>query len=209
MVFFSLQTIVIGQTVLFAEGTGINKARYEGVEGNPYYFKEFIGIKILDEKGVGMKQDYANFNAHTGNIEVKNGEKLIELDERFVDQVVFYENDKEIVFISGKKIGRSIPFVCGYFIGKEYVLYEEISAGISQKTIQSVGRTIKIERFQHRDDLYICMKGNCEEIKLKKKDILNYLRSDEADKFIEEQNLKFKDISDLVLLLDHLESLLK
>lgn len=202
---FFLSLVGYGQTFLIADGPGLDNNRYKEVEGSPYFFEEFIELNITDSKGTVMQLEAGNFNAHTGNIEIQKNGKLIEVDERYVLEAVFKKEREIFRFIPGKRVGRPVAFVRLYFEGRNYLLYDLIFARITEKTFQNVGKTIHIERFQNREELYLCRLNKCDEIKLKKKDIENLIGSEEFESYIKKHNIKFKEIDELISLLAYLD----
>lgn len=199
-------------------GQPIDPKRYADIKDSPYFFKDWVVGTVIASSLEKFEDVWVNYNGHTQDFEVKNGDKFIELDERRHKRVEilleknpgkFKDNSVEKwIFMSGIHEAFQDKYALLVYTGKSLVFLKDFSTGISEKTFQDVGRTVNVKRFNQKEDLYFLIDGELILFKLKKKTILEVLPEpykSKAETFVESHKSKLDSEEEVVALLKFLE----
>ncbi|HMQ89602.1 MAG TPA: hypothetical protein PKB07_18520 [Flavilitoribacter sp.] len=204
--------------VVIEGGMPIDDKRYADIKENPYFFDDWVVGTVIISSLDKFEDVQVNYNGYTRNFEVKNGDKYIELDERIHKRVEIYaeknpgrfkDNTADtLVFMSGFHPKFADHYALIVYAGKNFVYLKDFSTGISEKTMQDVGRTINIKRFTSKEDLYFLLNGDLIPVKLKKKAILDALPKtyrSKAEEYMAANKSKLNSDEELIGLLRFLE----
>ncbi len=199
-------------------GQPIDPKRYADIKDSPYFFKDWVVGTVIASSIEKFDDVLVNYNGHTQDFEVKNGDKFIELDERRHKRVeILLEKNpgkfkdppvEKWVFMSGIHEVFEDKYALLVYAGKSLVFLKDFSSGISEKTFQDVGRTINVKRFNNKEDLYFLLDGELIPFKLKKKvilEVLPELYKAKAETFVAENKSKLDSEEEVIALLKFLE----
>lgn len=188
--------------IFIDERNAVDKNRYSEIKGDPYYFDKWPKSIIFNEKMEEIKGVEVNLNGYTGLVEVRKGERIIELDPDFVAKVICPAKESTLTLAQGRQFQSQFPFVISHYEGGAYQLVEEFFVKIGEKTFNNYGENTKVERFTSKSVYVLVIDGLRNEIKLKKKDFLEILYDKEmAETVIKNEKLKMKDLVDYITLL--------
>lgn len=195
-----------------------DEMRYEGINGSPYYFKDWVYAKIYAADRSVYEDVLINYNGETENFEAKQGDQWIDLDNTWYSRVEVKKEKNETVF--DDDYGDIVVFqriILPDFKDKFYVVIhegenfqfvKEYRSVISTKTVQDVGKTREMKRFMTKKNNYFLKEGKAKLVKLKKKSLLQTLgNSKELEVFIKKEKINFGSDKDLKKLLTYSESL--
>jgi len=211
----SLLALLIGSSlyaqeanmISFSNLQPIDENRYEGVEGNPYLFKEWASAVIIDLDGIYYKTVLGNYNGYEQEVEISNGDKYINLDQQYYPQVTLADGEDTLLLIPGISAGLKEKWVVSLYWGKEYRLVATKRTVMSEHEIQNVGETIEVKRFKMVTTYYLLHDGKIQKVRMGKKKILELLdHQKEIMAFVKAQKLKLNSPSGLVSVLGYLEA---
>ena len=231
MKYFFYSFFILNMCVLFPQNIGSNGVKSDSrvndlfeliknrVSKNSYSDTKIKGSEYFDEKfkpadvkyfGKDLNQNiFLRYNAYSDEIEFTNNPKTQSSDK------ILMKNINILCQIEGEKYiytdyidendFRKKGYLIELFAGKKYVLYEKklkiFMEGSNAKT--SLERSFP-QRFVEKHKYFIS-KNNAtkKEIKLNKKNIIDFLGVEEQliNKIIKERKLKFKQSSDLKIIL--------
>ena len=206
-------TLAWGQTSLELPSSYINNNTYGGVnntlppnvEGSPYLPEEFIKGTVFIE-GETPYAAMMRYNAYQDEIQVKSAAGISSLFKR---DYVWAEIDGQSFRIESYK-SRS-GTTKGYFVelnrGKVRLLKRierEFKEG--QPAVSSYGDDTP-PRFDEEVTYYLAREGSpAEEIRLRKKDVLEFLSSKEMESFVKENKLKLKSENEVIQVLTQINN---
>ncbi len=153
----------------------LEEGRYEDIKGSPYLFSEFIKANIIDLENKEYKGIPLNFNGHTGNFEIKRGDKYINLDEKLYRQITIESEGKEMEFFRGIDPSAPNRFVQVLYTGKRLKIIRNFKVNIQERKIEAPNKTMFIKRFIPIELYYIADTGQLQFVKLSKKGVAKVL----------------------------------
>ncbi len=209
----TLTTLAWGQTSLELPSSYINNNTYGGVnsslppnvEGSPYLTDEFIKgtVFIENEQPYGAMMRY---NAYQDEIQVQGADGISSLFKR---DYVWAEIGGQSFRIEtyNTRSGTSK----GYFVelnrGKVRLLKrieKEFKAG--QPAVSSYSEDTP-PRFEEKVTYYLVREGSpAEEVRLRKKDILEFLSSKEIESYVKENKLRLKTEGEVIQVLTQINA---
>ena len=188
------------ENVILTNTQQIDPNRYEGVRGSPYLFEEWYPGIIIDTEGAPMEAEQINYNAHTKSFEIKKGDRFIELDPTYNQEVrLTLEEGKTLLFKKPPHSSLPEQFVLVLYDGAQVQLIKTIEKDITSKVFQDVGKKRTVKAFAKISQLYLVENGELRRMKRNKKSVLKTFKGIEGvDAFIKKKKLKFKDDADLV-----------
>lgn len=201
-------TLSAQNNAMLTNAQPIKENRYDGVKGDPYLFDEWQYGKTINSSSEVLDSVLMNYNGYSHNIEVRKGERFIELDERHYPLLVIYgEDGKEIYFKRSptKTLFNRYPRVI--YNGDYINAVEDFTAKIETITINDVGAIRENKRFKKKKLYYLIQDNKTKIFKLKKKSILKILsHKKELEAFIKKNKLKLNSEEGLIKLLEYYES---
>ncbi|MDG1571989.1 hypothetical protein OZ410_06650 [Robiginitalea sp. M366] len=172
------------------------------VEGSPYLNDEFKrgAVYMNEEKPYAA---YMRYNAYQDEMQVQGPDGISTLFKReYVWAMLEGEKFKIETYDTGNGTRQ------GYFVelnaGKTRLLkrYQSLFRE-GEKAVSSYSQD-KPPRFEAETSYYLAMEGKpAQEVKLRKKDILEMLDNDASEGFVKENKLKLKDEAEVLMLLQH------
>jgi len=206
-------TLAWGQTSFELPSTYINNNTYGGVnnslppnvEGSPYLPEEFIKgtVFIENEKPYAAMMRY---NAYQDEIQVKSPDGISSLFKR---EYVWAEIGGQSFRIESYN-GRSGTSK-GYFVELnrgEVRLLKRIEREFKegQPAVSSYSEDTP-PRFDEKVTYYLIREGSpAEEVRLRKKDVLEFLSSKEMESFVKENKLKLKSENEVIQVLTQINN---
>ena len=237
MKYFFYSFFILSTCVLFPQNIGSNGIKSDSrinnlfeliknrVSKNTYSNTEIKGSKYFDEKfkpadvkyfGKDLNQNiFLRYNAYSDELEFANNPKTKSSDKILIKNINIscqIEGEKYIYtdYIDENDY-RKKGYLIELFLGKKYVLYEKklkiFMEGSNAKT--SLERSFP-PRFVEKHKYFISKNNTTKmEVKLNKKSIIDFLDVEEKliKKIIKERKLKFKQSSDLKVILIEVDNI--
>lgn len=196
------------QLVTFANSNNevLTERRYSQVQGSPYYFKSWQKGTIKDIKGNSSANASINFNGETGLVEVKEGERIIQLNENMYNEIEIVVDGNRHTFVN-----RLTPIDLTYykaiyqsenmqFLAKfESVLKEE-------EEVATYGASKSRTKFVNKTKYYIFQDQTMKEVTRNTKKLMEQLKSPRLKSYVKKNKLNLKKDEDLVKALAYYES---
>jgi hypothetical protein len=204
----ALTSLAWGQTSLELPSSYINNNTYGGVnsslppnvEGSPYLPEEFIKGTVFIE-GEKPYAAMMRYNAYQDEIQVQGSDGISSLFKR---EYVWAEIGGQSFRIENYKTRSGTSK--GYFVELnrgEVRLLKRIEREFKegQPAVSSYSEDTP-PRFDEEVSYYLVKEGSpAEEVRLRKKDVLGFLSSKEAESFVKENKLRLKSESEVINLL--------
>lgn len=183
---------------IFVNAKAINETRYSEYKGSPYLFDDWQIADIYDAEGKAFEKMELNFNGYSKEIEIRKGNQYIELDRKVFTKIELSLKEHPKVFKKGMHDFFKDDFVEVVYDGKDLQMVKKFRAGITEKEINDVGKTIKIKRFEKKIEYYFIKEGKLQNVKLKKKSLYAFLgHKKEIESYLKKNKLKITKESDL------------
>lgn len=184
---------------------GVNTNLPPNLEGSPYLTEDFRSGKVYTENEAPYPA-MMRYNAYQDEIQVQGPNGISSL---FMRDYVWAEINGETFKIESFENGSGSSK--GYFVelnqGKMRLLKRYNKVFKESQPASSSYSQAKPPRFEDDITYYLAQEGNpAQEVKLKKKDILNVLSSKEAESFIKENKLGLKSEDEVVRVLNYLNA---
>lgn len=204
--------------VFMTNSKSIDEKRYEDIKYSPYFFDDWVVGNIIDEKGNPIKGLLMNYNGYSDNIEVKKGDKYIELDTKYYQsiEVLVSENPKmkkrvdveKIIFKQKVHPRFRERLIQVLYEGKNISFLNDFDIVLSEKEVNNVGKAIQFKQFVKRNTYYILRDGELKAVKLTKRKLVEMLGEKEAlDKFIKKERINFTSPRDIAKLIAYYDGL--
>ncbi|MEM7372942.1 MAG: hypothetical protein AAF587_30250 [Bacteroidota bacterium] len=200
---FASQLIAQNDIYVLSNAQSIDPNRYEGIDGNPYFFKQWMSADAYNYQMEKFDSLRVNFNGKTGEMEARQGNSFLELDQKFYARIVISAERNEGIFPSDageqlifqqklhKTFANRWPILV--YKGKDFSLIREFSSIVSTKTFEDVGKTIEKKRFIRRNSYFLLQGGKLSLIKTQKKKLLASLKHrSEMERFIKKNKINLK-----------------
>ena len=206
------------QRVKFTNARDFDEKRYSEIKGSPYYFKDWVSSTIYATDHFVYENILINYNGHTQNFEATEGGKWIELNMDWIRRIEVKRKGNEKVFktIEGEEVifqrvlQPNFPdkFAVLLYEGKNIQLMQEWRVALSEKKVETPGKTDVFERFMAKKNHYLLKNGDLKPIKLKKKNLFQELgNAQKLEAFAKKEKIKFDSKQDLKRLLSYFEGL--
>jgi len=186
----------------------IMENRYDNIKGSPMYFDDWVTGKIMRHDALIYEDVILNYNGYSHAFEVKDGDKMIELDGKVYLRVDVKSADNpdaadriattDFAFQKGMHPRFEDKFVIILFVENDVMLIKEFKADIAKHTVQDVGKSIDFKDFKRKEIYYLKADGELKSIRFKKKVILSAFDSPEVESYIIEHKLRLKSEADLI-----------
>ncbi len=187
-------TTISGQTFI-SNKSPIDKNRYDGITGSPYYFDDHIEAEVYLKNDTKVYPVVMNVNLQEDEIEVFEKGQYAVLDSESIMYITFKTHGK-IFLVDGK-----IIIQC--FKSDKYQLLDNPRISIRESTHRPPGEVIIKKKFSIKNAYQLLIDDSSYNIEVKKKSIIKLLGK-EAEKSAKNNRNKLKQIDDLVDLLSTL-----
>ena len=206
---FAIAAIGQSQEIKFENEKPIKEDRYGDIEGSPYYFKDWVIGKLMRNDALIYENVELNYNGYSKSFEVRNGEKMVELDGGLflrVD-VDVSDNPEQADLIPSDEFAfqRDIhpkfkdEFLVVMCVSGDVMLLKQFSVNIAKHTVQNVGAAVDFKRFNPSRLYYLQTLDGIELLKTsKKKSVLEIFNSDAVSEYVKVNRLKFDKEEDLI-----------
>lgn len=187
----------------------IEENKYKDIKGSPYFFESWIPATIYFSDGESMKVDQLNINGFRKEIEIRNNDHYIVLDQLAFNRIeIELENQPKQIFLSNKRFEFRSSFVELIFEGKKIVCVRQFIVKMEEVELQNVGKTEKIKRFKPEFIYYFIKGDKVEEVVIKEKQLLNFLGFEkQMITVLNKRKLKADPVNHLKEILTYFESL--
>jgi hypothetical protein len=204
--FLSIEDVCSQTQVEFSNAKEIEAKRYKDIEGDPYIFKEFKYGKVLTLENGIVDSVLVNYNGFSKFFEVKQDNKVLELDPKRYPLIIVYEDGEEVYYkrMILKKVGATYSRVVHT---NDHCSFLE-SFNVEKKVdISNYGGVEDYVSFVRKRLYHLELDEGTFIVKLNKKGILSHLGDeDKIKKFVKRQNLSFKKEKDVKKILDYYSS---
>jgi hypothetical protein len=200
MILNFLAMTVSSQTLLLNKRP-IDKSRYSGVSGNPYYFDEPVQAFLRLKDSTEPYEVTLNINLNDFGVEVfyKDQYVFVDLLDVIDINIPHYNGIDSIIFY---RVHRDLLF--RVYGGVEYQLFQKPEVKIETIIQRPPGEIITKKTFIRRDTYILKTADETFDISINKKSVIEAL-GEEAEKAIKKQKNKVKSLNDMVSLLKVLE----
>ncbi|MEL6923984.1 MAG: hypothetical protein AAFO94_08045 [Bacteroidota bacterium] len=188
----------------------VDANRYADIKGSPYLFKGWATATLVGTRGEKTEGIKINYNGFNGEFEVLVDGKHITLETNDYKRIFIIPpgSGRELLFKRGLHMKYANKFPQVIYEGDDMVLIKEFIVTKSKQKIESVGKTIEVERFGHRHDYWLLKNNELTVFKPRKKDVIRQLGGSEAlASFIKKEKLDLKKEADLQKLFNYYETL--
>lgn len=208
---------VLGQKgeppVIFTNSQDIQEGRYRDIKGSPFLFEDYVLATIVSANIDVYENIWVNYNGHTKGFEARNGNRFIELDERWylrveidpeVNPGLIKEFGKEkLIFQRGIHPKLENVFVNVLYPGLRTIFFRTFESDLTKQKIESPGQTLQVQRFVNDYTYYIMIDGDLHPVALRKKNFLKVLGGGkEIESFIKENDIDFSSEKDVIRLVE-------
>ncbi|RMG24818.1 MAG: hypothetical protein D6730_11995 [Bacteroidetes bacterium] len=204
--------------ILLTHTAQIDENRYSHIKGSPYFFDEWMVASIESNEGEYIRGFLMNLNGHTAAIEVKKGERFMELDAQYYKKITLRRDQNpgswqqtygdSLLFCRGlhKKFGHRMVLVI--YRGERIALVNDFTVSLLTKEVQDVGKTVSFQSFFKQNQYYLIQGADIRLVKLNKKKLLEQLgHTKELEKYVKSEKIRFNSLPDLQKLLTYYEHL--
>ncbi len=206
------------QRVKFTNARDFDENRYSEIKGSPFYFKDWVSSTIYGTDHSVYENILINYNGYTQTFEATKDGKWIELNLDWIRRIEVKKKGNEKVFkaVEGEEVifqrilHPDFPdkFAVLYYEGKNIQMMQEWRVALSEKKVETPGKTQEFERFMVKENYYLLKAGDLYPVKLKKKSLLPALgKVHKLEAFAKKEKLKFDSKEDLKRLLRFFEGL--
>ncbi len=197
MCLIAILTIVLCSIALSGQTFVTNKApidkdRYDGITGSPYYFDEHIPADVYLKNDTKAYPVVMNINLQEDEIEVFEKDQYAELDLKTINYISFGSSGK-IFLLDGK-------MKIQWFKNDTYQVLDDPRISIRESTHRPPGEVIIKKKFSIKNAYQLLTNDLSYDIELKKKSISKVLGKD-AEKAAKKNGNKLKNMEDLIELL--------
>ncbi|MEM7655504.1 MAG: hypothetical protein AAF399_05190 [Bacteroidota bacterium] len=186
----------------------IEEVRYVEIDGSPFQFEDWQTGTVYTIKLEMIKNVELNYNGYEHNFEAKKGRSYISLDDKWYLRIELGDSTDRKIFQRGVHQKFAEKWVQVLHPGKYIMLVKLFEVKVATKTIQDVGKTVKIKRFFDTTTYYLIQDGELTMLKAKKKPLLKKLGfRAELEAFIKANDLDLKTDQGLQQLIAHYETL--
>ena len=205
-------------SLLVQNSEPVDADRYRGIDGSPYFFKEWVTGSVLRSDGKTVDDVRLNYNGHAHEIEVQARGNVYVLEKRWhlrVD-VLRSENPavaeeipvEQLIFLRGVHRDLADRYATILFIGDQLTLIKDFDVGQVDKEFNTVSEKIQVQRFKTQTEYYLKKGGSLVKLRLVKKKILEAFGDDaRVAEFMAKQKLNLSNEADLVSLVAYADTL--
>ena len=197
----------------------IDPNRYEGIEDEPYLFKNWLIGNVTTIEGEVIEEVFINYNGYSEEFEIKNGDRFIELENKYYMQIEMSREkngDKfpnfageEIIFQRNLHGKFKENFVRLVYRGKKVSVIEGYRVTVTEKTFQDVGKTVVKKRFIGTRSYYLLKDGELQSFNMKRSSVIKtFGLKKELDQFMRKQKINLDKDEDVAKVFAYYEELL-
>ena len=203
----------MAQDYELSNARGIDEDRYDGIEGDPMFFKDWVIGTVITSDARVMEGIELNYNGYSGSVEVKRGDEMIELDpKRYLRMEVTREQNpgvdkieegSRLAFQRGLDARFGDDFIIVLFGQPELMLLKEFQVDIAEHVVQNVGKTERFQMFNRKYVYYVKRGKTVSVLRLKKKTVLQELDEPQLNDYVKSERLDLTKESDVLQLFEY------
>ena len=196
------------QLVTFANSNNevLTEKRYSQVQGSPYYFKSWQKGTIKDIKGNSSSNTSINFNGETGLIEVKEGERIIQLNENLYNQVELMVDGDKHIFVN-RLTPVDLTYYKAIYQGEIMQFLARFESELKKEDdVATYGASKSRTKFVNKTKYYIFQDQELKEVTRNTKKLIEHLKSPRLKSYVKKNKLNLKKDEDLAKALAYYES---
>lgn len=179
--------------------------RYSQVQGSPYFNKEWSKGSLYDVKDQVLPHASINYNGETGLFEIREDEKIIQLNENLYNRIEIMVDGKKQVFVN-----RITPVDLTYYraIYQSDIMQflEKFESTLKEEDVATYGSSSTRSKFVNKTKYYILRDGKMKEVTRNTKKLIDHLKSARLKGYVKKNKLNLKKDEDLVKALAYYES---
>jgi len=150
-----------------------------------------------------------NFNGATNEVEIRKGDKFIELQKVDYKTIHVGKGDLKSIFLRDIDGLFKTDFVESIYEGSDIALVRKFESKMEEVEMQNVGKTERIKRFNRKFKYILIKDGKSSILKTKKKQLIAALgKKKQLDAFIDSGKLKKDRRNHLKEIIAYYESIL-
>lgn len=195
-------------TLMMTNSKPIDENRYSEIKGNPYLFKDWQTGSIVDKDDKMIENVLLNYNGETENIEIRQGDKFIELEVSDYKKIIIpKENAAETILIKGAFSPFKDQFVRVVYANANRKVIQTFESQIITKVFNNVGKNEEFKSFYNKKQYYL-ISDKAQLFKLKKKSLLPLLTErSQLEQFLKKEKMKLNSEEQLLKLLAYYEQI--
>ena len=162
-------------TTLFSNSKAIDEHRYQGVKGSPYQYDHWAKARVFTLQGDAIKVDHLNINGYSAEIEIRQKDRFIELDQILYSRIEVEYDGATAVFVRNPKAKGNAKFVELIHEGIKMKCVRHFVVPMLDFEINNVGRTEKIKKFRPKFTYIFIKEGSSTEMAIKEKSLIAFL----------------------------------
>lgn len=181
----------------------IDEDRYKDIKGSPYLFENWEDATVFPKNGTAIERVKVNYNTYEKELEAKVDNEYVVLDGTTYPKVLLLKDSSYFQFNLHSQFKNQ--YVSVHYEGTAHLFFSVTTSRVNTRTINNVGKTIKLENFAQVSTYYLKNDEQLQQIKLKKKEILALFPDKSATKYVKTEGLKLNTTEDVVQLLKYID----
>lgn len=204
-------------SLLLVNSKTVDDRRYDDIKGSPFLFKNPVKARVIRNDANIIDDVMLNYNGYTRNFEIASGDAMIELDRSWYLRVEIPAADNpevadeiigdKLIFQRGIAAKFNDQFTMLLYVGDDLFLIKDFNVEKRTNTVQDVGKTVEFEKFTPRRHYYIKRRGKLNQIRLKKKSLIDALDNPEVEKYIKSNKLRCDSEEEVIQVLEFFNGL--
>ncbi|MDZ7773740.1 MAG: hypothetical protein U5K31_13520 [Balneolaceae bacterium] len=199
----------------YVSDQGVYQTRISrNVRGTPYLNADWLRGHLTLADGQQSQPIMMRLNTYEQEVEFVRDEEVLVIPPSSLSGLVIYNNFGNITFENGYR-SEEYEITEDYLLrvlhdNRTKLLVEHVT--VLQKDMASYGTASRQDEYiDNRNIFFVSADGSWEEIRLRKRDILNQLDShrSEIEEFVKQNNLDYSEEQEVVRILQHYDSLLQ
>ena len=182
--------------------------RYAKTKGSPFLFQNWVPGRVINFEDQVFLIKEMNYNGHTQEFEIKQGDEYIALQEKSYKQIEIDWKGETFIYNRGIDRARPHTFIRVLYKGTQVKLIKDFVVKSMEQTTRLLTDEAGLKRFIPRHHYYIAKSGALEEVKLKKKSIVKVLGKD-IESYTKTNKIDIESEAGLVKALEFYEKKLK
>ncbi|MEZ5044950.1 MAG: hypothetical protein R2828_33940 [Saprospiraceae bacterium] len=197
-----------GATLYNSNNEVLTEKRYNNTQGTPYFYKDWSKGTLYDIKDQPLAHTHINFNGESGLLEIKEGEKVIQLNQNLYNRIEITTEGQKHVFIN-RVTPLDLTYYRAIYQSEVMQFLEKFESELKEEEVATYGASKFRSKFVNRTKSFLFKDGKLNEINRNNKKVVEFLQSPKLNSYLKKNKLNVKEDADLIKLLAYYESGLK